>query len=474
MKNLLRCFSVLTLTTIYALPIAAQVQPLVGTYLGDSQRNYYGDVAPSNLRVHWKTHLGTGSTRVGREVKTWSGAGWTGQPLVIREGEETYLVIGSLSHELKKIRARDGKLIWSTDLGDVIKGTPTFVDVGGKNIEQCYVLITGSRRGKNTNFVSDPAYGLHGVSFITGKRLWRHNIVRTNSNSRDADASAVMIGSKACIPLENGKFTIFSPNPSKAKLENGFLAPKIYKQFELYKESDLKLYRRELSCESSPTVYRGKAYVAAGCGRVYACSTGWSGIGWSLDVGGDLNSTMPLTNDKHLLLGVERQFISGQGGLMKLKPGGGVKWYYPLPNVRFFEWAGGMVGSAAVNHRYDSEISKDLACFVGVDGMLTLINHKQMQPGVTVAGPRGKHHYPTPVVLDKIQLPNGSISTPIFVGNRIVVGYDNGMDLYQVTSAGKMQRLARLSGPMFDATPVVWNGRVYAGSKNGYLYCLGD
>ena len=31
-----------------------------------------------------------------------------------------------------------------------------------------------------------------------------------------------------------------------------------------------------------------------------------------------------------------------------------------------------------------------------------------------------------------------------------------------------------LRGPMFDATPVVWNGRVYAGSKNGFLYCLGN
>ena len=48
------------------------------------------------------------------------------------------------------------------------------------------------------------------------------------------------------------------------------------------------------------------------------------------------------------------------------------------------------------------------------------------------------------------------------------------MDLYQVTPAGKMVRLDRLSGPMFDATPVVWNGRVYAGSKDGSLYCLGN
>lgn len=454
--------------------LTAQVTPLVGTYLGDGQRNYYGNAAPSRLRVHWKVHLGSGNTRLGRMVKHWKGAGWTGQPLVIREGNEIFLIQGSLGHHLKKIRARDGKVIWSTNVGDAIKGTPTFAHVGGRDPEKRYVLITGSRMGYQSDFISGTAYSLSGISYATGKILWRHNSRRTGSNSRDVDASALMIGSKACVPLENGYFTVFSPNPSKARNRGGVMAPKIYRQTRLYRDTDFRVFGQELSCEGSPTLYRGKAYLAAGCGRVYACSTGLGGIGWTLDIGGDLNSTMPLTNDKHLLLGVEKQFISGQGGVMKIKPGGGVKWYYPLPNVRFFEWNGGLVGSPAVNHRYHSRVSKDLACFVGVDGNLTVINHRVIRPGVMVSGPRGQKRYPTPLVLDRVKLPKGSISTPLFAGDKIVVGYDNGMDLYQVSLAGKLTRLARLAGPMFDATPVVWNRRIYAGSKNGYLYCLGD
>ena len=59
------------------------------------------------------------------------------------------------------------------------------------------------------------------------------------------------------------------------------------------------------------------------------------------------------------------------------------------------------------------------------------------------------------------------------MGDKIVVGYDSGLDLYQVTPAGKLVRLDRLEGPMFDATPVVCDERVYAGSKDGFLYCLG-
>ena len=30
------------------------------------------------------------------------------------------------------------------------------------------------------------------------------------------------------------------------------------------------------------------------------------------------------------------------------------------------------------------------------------------------------------------------------------------------------------AGGDFEATPVVWDGRVYVGSRDGNLYCLGD
>jgi len=456
------------------LPLFAQIKPLVGTYLGDNQRNYYGNQAPSKLRIKWKTPLGSGRTMFGTgDVRMWKGAGWTGQPLVIQEGNELYLIQGTLSHHVKKIRARDGKVIWSTSVGDVIKGTPTFVDVGGPAATR-YTLIVGSRSGFGQHWRTGTAYSLHGISYTTGQKLWAHNSRATASNSRDCDASAVIVGSKAAIPLENGYFTVFSPDVRNAKKGVALSTPEISKQTQLFKNSDFELYRSELCCESSPTMVGSTAFVAAGVGRVYGCGMGFfGGTSTKLEIGGDLNGTMPLTNDKHLLLGIEKQFIPGQGGVVKFSTGGKVKWFHPLPDRKWYTWNGGLVGSPAVNHRYSSTVSKDLACFVGVDGNLTLVNHKKLEPGVMNWGPRRKKQYPAPLVLDRVKLPQGSISTPLFVGDKIVVGYDNGMDLYQVTRAGKMVRLDRLSGPMFDATPVVWNGCVYAGSKDGYLYCLG-
>ncbi len=469
----------LLISLLLSLTASAQIKPLIHTYLGDGHRNYYGNVAPSRLRVKWKKFLGTGFTMVGKERKKWSGAGWTGQPLLIQENGENYLIQPTLSHHLKKIRARDGKLIWSTNLGDVIKGTPTFITTKTRNPEQRYLIISGSRHGYRKNFATDPAYSLHAVSYLTGKIIWQHNVPLTNSNSRDVDASGIMMGNKFCIPTENGRLLFLDPRPSKAtpNPKTGIPEPKILKRYPLYHSSDLRLYRHELSCESSPTLYHGTAYTAAGCGRVYAHTGGWAGNGWSLDIGGDLNSSMPLTNDNYLLIGIEKQFISGNGGVMKFSPKRGqrgIQWYFPMPNKHFYEWQGGMIGSPAVNHRTQTNISADLACFVGVDGMLTLINHKKTVPNKTVLGPRRLYRYPTPVVLDQVQLPTGSISTPLFVGNKIIIGYDNGIDLYLVTPNNKLKRLDRLRGPMFDATPIVWNNRIYAASKNGYLYCLGN
>lgn len=457
------------------LAVSAQVRPLVGTYLGDNERNFYGDRAPSKLQVKWKTYLGSGKTTFGlNDVRDWKGAGWTGQPLVIQEGNELFLIQGTLSHHVKKIRARDGKVMWSTSVGDVIKGTPTFIDVGGPEASR-YTLIVGSRSGFGQHWRNGTAYSLHGISYLTGQILWRHNSPATASNSRDCDASAVVLGKMAAIPLENGNMIYFSPDVRTAKATGGIPELSVKKQFPLFEAGDTRLYGSDMAPESSPTMIGGIAYTATGVGRVYACGFGLFGGAKSiLDIGGDHNGSMPLTNDGHLLLGIEKQAIRGQGGVVKFSPNGQVKWFHPFPDRKWYTWQGGVVGSPAVNHRYPSTVSKDLAVFVGIDGNLTLVNHKKTMPGKSNWCPRQLKQYPAPLVLDVVKLPQGSISTPLFVGDRIVIGYDNGMDLYQVTPAGKMVRLDRLSGPMFDATPVVWNGRVYAGSKDGFLYCLGD
>ena len=46
----------------------AEIKPLISSYLGDNQRNFYGNQAPSKLRIKWKTYLGSGQTTFGAEA----------------------------------------------------------------------------------------------------------------------------------------------------------------------------------------------------------------------------------------------------------------------------------------------------------------------------------------------------------------------------------------------------------------------
>ena len=78
---------------------------IIGTFLGNFQRNYYGNVAPDSLNIIWKHYLGSGKTIISRKLgeRTWAGAGWTGQPLLVKEDSNLVLIQGSYDHNLKKL-----------------------------------------------------------------------------------------------------------------------------------------------------------------------------------------------------------------------------------------------------------------------------------------------------------------------------------------------------------------------------------
>ncbi len=64
---------------------ADNIEIINPTFLNNEKRNYYGNEAPKRLDLIWKIPLGSGTTKVGSQVKTWSGAGWTGQSLLIKQ-----------------------------------------------------------------------------------------------------------------------------------------------------------------------------------------------------------------------------------------------------------------------------------------------------------------------------------------------------------------------------------------------------
>ena len=123
---------------------------IIPTFLGNYQRNFYGDSAPEKLNIHWKLNLGQGRTIISRKAgeKVWAGAGWTGQPLLVREGDSLYLVQGAYDHNLKKINANSGQIVWQYKYDDVIKGTGTiWYNKSAELPENSLVILQGSRLG---------------------------------------------------------------------------------------------------------------------------------------------------------------------------------------------------------------------------------------------------------------------------------------------------------------------------------------
>ena len=459
-----------------------EIDILISTFLGNEKRNYYGNEAPNKLDTIWKIYLGEGVSPAYGKEKVWKGAGWTGQPLLVRENNELYLIQGAFDYNLKKINAKTGEVIWQYKFDDILKGTASiWHNTKAKNIEHEYVIIQGSRLGYWNTLEDKYIPSLRAVSYISGKELWRLNVKKTDSYSRDVDGSALVINDTAYLALENGIFTVFDPNPSKQSMLDGKKQPNVYQEIQYYTKKDIELHGNDLVSESSPTLLNNKVYTLSGTGRIYGYNLKTKKNDWEFYIGTDLNGSAPATDDGCLLIPVEKQYMPGPGGVMKINPlkplNERVVWFYPTQIKKWYHWEGGIIGSVSCNDSYVEDNEKHFAVFLDVGGELTVVDHKNIEKRKMVLGPDSISKYPTPKLIAKAQIP-GTISTPIIVKDKIIAATDNGIFLYKLIKTKKnkyeLKLLDKIEGLEIDATPIVWDGRVYIAVRNGYMYCFGS
>lgn len=456
------------------------LEVIIGTFLGNDQRNYYGDSIGVALTELWKLHLGTGTTNLADGPVEWSGAGWTGQPLIVREKDDTFLLLGCYDHNLKKIDARTGNLIWSYEYDDVIKGTGSiWQNETAENPENSLMILQGSRLGNQNSLAAKHVYSYRAVSYFTGNEIWRMNSKRSQSYSRDVDASALFIGDTAYIGLENGSFISFGPGEehltSIASTE--YFEPSIFQELPLFAPQDAYKHGGNLVTEASPARIKDHIYIASGSGHVYGYNVKTKKMDWTFDIGADLDGSPVVTADGCLLITVEKQYIKGKGGVFKLDPSKSpdacVVWYFPTQDRAFADWKGGVIGSVSINDVYNqSSEYPSMAAFTGIDGWLYVVSHDEIDTENTCLGPNNEKEYPMPRLLEKRNI-GPSISTPIFVKDKIVAAGYHGINLYQINTKGKIVSSIKKPG-VFEATPVADQGKIYIASRNGYLYCLGS
>jgi len=451
-----------------------------GTFLGNEQRNYYGDSIGNDLTEVWKLYLGEGVTNLADGQVVWKGAGWTGQPLMVREFENKYLLLGCYDHNLKKINAENGELVWSYAYDDVIKGTGSiWLNNNATSEEDKLVVLQGSRLGIQNSLSAPNVYSYRAISYESGNELWRMNSKRSGSYSRDVDASALTIGDTAYIGLENGYFISFDPGRKNAKpiAATNYYEPGVFQELPLFEKEDAWRHGGNLVTEASPAKIGDRIYLASGSGHVYGYNLKSKAIDWIFDIGSDLDGSPVVTSDGCLLIAVEKQYISGKGGVFKLNPSKSpescVVWFFPTGDREFADWKGGVIGSVGINDSYNTHGQFPfMAVFSGIDGNMYVVDHKTIDSVNKCPGPNEKEMYPMPTLLDKRTI-GPSISTPIFVRDKIVAAGYNGLNLFEVSQSGKIVSEKKKKG-VFEASPVADRGRIYIASRNGYLYCLGS
>lgn len=476
-----------------------EIDLLIPTFLGNDRRNFYGRGIPKHLKVLDKFPLGTGKTKVGSTWKTWSGAGWTGQPTLTRDREKLYLTIGSYDHHLRKIDLDTNALVWKYQFDDVLKGTATIYIDPTATEDNRIVILQGSRLGnKNSVSTSKPIPSLRAISFRTGREIWKLNIKKTASYSRDNDSSPLDLGNGLLFNAAENSIGYFLNSSTKAISEkSGFLQPEIVSEVQLYEEGDRSRQGGNLVTESSPARLGDRLYIASGSGHIYGISLTDLQIVWDFFTGSDLDGTVAISDDGKLFCSVEKQYISGSGGILKLDPTqdpqAAIEWFLPTGNANLKSWKGGVIGSVALNDRYRSgEEFPPLFATNALDGYFYL-GSQHTVTGEKVKSFSGKGEYDTPLILYKKKI-GASISTPIFTeGNRAIAAGYNGVYLFEfawekanpgdrqaaANSRGefyrlKVEQIAEFKpGVSFEATPIVWNDRVYLCGRDGWLYTLG-
>ncbi len=468
----------------------------VGTFLGGPTRRFYGmGPVPEQLDVLWKFRLGTGQTSGTASSKgavNWSGSGWTGQTTIVRDKGRLYVVASSYDHHLRRIDAETGKVIWSYEFPDVIKGTNSvIVNPAPTGDDDRLLVICGSRRGFGVAMGSAAVAPVRCLTFGSGKEVWRLPSPRTKAYSQDADASGLLIDGSYYQAIEAGY--IYRLDPTRTEAWGAFRRPKAVAETLLFEPSDSAKHGGNLLPEGSPTLVGNRLFICSGAGHLYGLSLPDLKKVWDFKTGSDLDSTPALTKNGKLLIGIEKQYIAGHGGAMMLDPSKppaeAAVWFFPTGDRTFADWAGGIIGSVSINDEYDPDGSRPpLAAFSGIDGNMYLVSQDQLADG-TVPGFDGKTRYPTPILVAKAYI-GGAISTPIIVDDHVVAcGYDAKVHVFKITYDAPdgvrlkardghevrvgLKEVATFKAGAIESTPVVWRGRIYIGSRDGFLYCLG-
>ncbi|MDY6787454.1 MAG: hypothetical protein SVK54_04950, partial [candidate division WOR-3 bacterium] len=303
---------------------------------------------------------------------------------------------------------------------------------------------------------------------------WRMNIPLTDSYSRDIDGTPLIINNRIYLGAENGY--LYKINPFKTELRDSIRQPIIDYSVRLYDNGDILAHQWNLVSESSPAYMDSTIYITSGSGHIYGIDINTGKKVFDFKTGSDMDGSPVITGDRKLVCPIEKQYIRGPGGVIKLDPKmeeeKSVLWYFPTGSSIVPGWEGGVIGSPAIYERGPEK--NHLCAFMSVDGYLYVVALNRTVPDSNVIGFDSLTYYPTPEFVYKKYI-GGSISTPVFAGEYLIAGgYDCRLRIFKITGMNIRESVSINLGGGIESTPAVLNSKIYIGCRNGYIYCIGD
>jgi outer membrane protein assembly factor BamB len=424
------------------------------TFRGNPSRSYYGvgpvpTTTPRIVRKFPDEPMCKSSTDLG-VTKVWCGMGWTGQPVIVEREDRTWAIFGGYDGHIHFMDVDTGeRILPDVETGDIIKGTPT-IDPEG------YPLVYS---GSRDNFLRIVALDRPGVSEV----LWKldSNAVQPVKWNDDWDSSPIVIGDYMIVGSESSRFWVVKLNRSYDDAGLVQVAPEIAFTDEAWDEEVIAANEgdQHASVESSVTVVEDVAYFGTSAGLI---------LGYDLDgiedgrtpervfrfyTAGDNDPSIVADEDGMLYVAGEFDRDNARarevGQLQKLdpsKPDDPIVWTFTETTALHQ----GIYGTPAVVGDI-VYVTSDGGRLIALDRSTGAVLWER-----TMAGPA----WASPVIVDDVLLLGDCLN-----------GDFHAFDVSDPRVAPPELWTVPL-GSCIEATPAVWKGRIYIGTRGGHLYTL--
>ena len=422
------------------------------TFRGNPTRNYYGnDQIPANVpKIRWVyPEKGTmcSVSYLRDKGDLWCGMGWTGQPVVFREKGKLLIAYGAFDKKIHLMDATLGRDISPPLLtGDIIKGSAT-LDPDG------FPLLYIGSRDNFLRIISFEDYRL--------KEAWKLNAyaVKPVLWDDDWDASPLILKDFLITGGENGHLHIIKLN--RKLLPNGktSIQPTLQHNVWGWDEQLLRdVPKPAVSIENSIAVFKNIAYFANSAGLLQ---------GWDLSpilknsppvrvfrlwLGDDIDASITIDDEGYLFVATEYEIGNTRskqvGQLLKIDPSkkgdNAIIWSKHIRNKK----PDGIWSTPAFT--------------------------KKLLVATTNSG---KVYGLNPANGNKLwELSYGDQqlwSSPIIIKDRLLLATCDGrLDAYSLDprSAPTLLWSLKVSNGCFEATPAIYDGKIFIGSRDGRLY----